>query len=207
MEKKYWNKYYINIQNIKICLFKLVTLDPQCLEPALGQGRTSSNCGCGHNGDFCYGGLLIHGPHRLTQWLLSSLLIKFAMVLITWKQIAISSDSSLYKIKMSSLLILPSMPLLVNSFNWFFDIGATHYITLDLANLATPDKYCDPDHFCIGNGKALLISHISSTSKPLLFIFIFSIYGLHVPYITKSFLSIHQFCKDKGFFFFNNYYY
>ena len=53
-------------------------------------------------------------------------------------------------------------------FNWFFDIGATHYITLDLANLATPDKYCDPDNFCIGNGKALLISHISSTSKPLL---------------------------------------
>ena len=86
-------------------------------------------------------------------------------------------------------------------FNWFFDIGATHYITLDLANLAIPDKYCDPDHFCIGNGKALLISHISSTSKPLLFIFIFSMYGLHVPYITKSFLSIHQFCKDKGFFF------
>ena len=25
-------------------------LDPQCLEPALGQGRTSSTCGCGHVG-------------------------------------------------------------------------------------------------------------------------------------------------------------
>ena len=98
-----------------------------------------------------------------TRWFLSSLPIKFAMVLIIWKQLAISSQH-----KMSSLLILPSMPFLVNSLTGSLILVPLIISLLIFANLVTSGKYCDPDNFCIGNGKALLISHISSTSKPLL---------------------------------------
>ena len=140
-----------------------------------------------------------------TRWFLSSLPIKFAMVLIIWKQLAISSPY-----KMSSLLILPSMPFLVNSLTGSLILVPLIISLLIFANLATPDKYCDPDNFCIGNGKALLISHISSTSKPLLLLsflffkyFIFSMfYSIHYKILP----SIHQFCKDKGFFLIYYYY-
>ena len=135
-----------------------------------------------------------------TRWFLSSLPIKFAMVLIIWKQLAISSQH-----KMSSLLILPSMPFLVNSLT-----GSLILVPLIISPLILPIQP-------LPTNIVILIIFVLAMVKPSSFltsvphqnpfffflfyflnIFIFSMfYSIHYKILP----SIHQFCKDKGFFF------
>jgi len=62
--------------------------------------------------------------------------------------------------------------LMNNSFNfiasnlqenttWYLDSGATHHMTLDLANLnLKAEEYVGTDHIRVGNGSKIPIAHI-----------------------------------------------
>lgn len=59
---------------------------------------------------------------------------------------------------MHALLITPQTP---TDLNWYPDSGATHRLTVDLANLnVKADEYHDPDQIRIGNGLGLTVKHI-----------------------------------------------
>ena len=68
-----------------------------------------------------------------------------------------SGDSS----NMHALLTTPRTP---SDLNWYLDLGATHHLTVDLANLnVQANGYHGPDQIRIGNGLGLTIKHIGST--------------------------------------------
>ena len=86
-------------------------------------------------------------------------------------------------------------------YDCFPDTGATHHVTPNLSSLTHHDTYQGTDQLHVGNGKGLpifnigtsFISSFSSTFKLSNF--------LHLPALTKSLLSVHQFCKDNSVFF------
>ena len=81
--------------------------------------------------------------------------------------------------------------------NWYPDSSATHHLTSDFANLNVKAKeYHGPDQIRIGNGISLNIKHIGFTklSIPSSSFLLHDV--LHVPYITKNFISVHKFSSD-----------
>lgn len=78
---------------------------------------------------------------------------------------------------------------------WFLDSGATHHMTNEAQNFSNKQDYKEESKVLIGNGSALLITHIGSN-----FIYSSSVNDhlilndiLHIPNINKNLLSISQF--------------
>lgn len=80
-----------------------------------------------------------------------------------------------------------------HSFDWFPDAGATH--------LTHANPYPGHDTLRVGNGNGLSISHVGSSTfhSPPPPIHLSNV--LHVHGLTKSLVSVHQFCKDNSVFF------
>ena len=92
---------------------------------------------------------------------------------------------------------LLTTPQTAPNLNWYPDSGATHHLTVDLANLnVKTDEYHGPDQICIGNGLGLTVKHIGSThlSTPTSSFLLNDV--LHVPHITKNLISVHKFTTD-----------
>lgn len=79
------------------------------------------------------------------------------------------------------------------------DIGATHHITRDMADLNMVTPFEGDEKITVGNGECLSIKNTGSTSiktlpKPLNLITV-----LHVPALAASLLSVYTLCKDSLF--------
>ena len=79
---------------------------------------------------------------------------------------------------------------------WYMDSGATSHVTSELGNLSISSDYKGKNKLCVGDVKALTISHVgssllSSKTQPLLLNNI-----LHVPQITKNLISVSKFTRD-----------
>ncbi|OIT30912.1 hypothetical protein A4A49_12719 [Nicotiana attenuata] len=81
---------------------------------------------------------------------------------------------------------------------WYFDSGATHHVTSDMANLSLQADYTGNDGLAVGNGMKLPISHIGSSilSTPTRPIYLNNI--LHVPQISKNLLSVSEITRDNN---------
>ncbi|KAF7143710.1 hypothetical protein RHSIM_Rhsim05G0062600 [Rhododendron simsii] len=86
-------------------------------------------------------------------------------------------------------------------YDWFPDTGATHHVTPDLSTITHSEPYQGVDQLRVGNGKGLSISNVGTSflSSPHSTFKLSNV--LHVPALTKSLLSVHQFCKDNSVFF------
>lgn len=73
--------------------------------------------------------------------------------------------------------------------------------TPDLSTFTHHENYQGSDQLRVGNGKGLPIAHIGSSqiSNSQHNFKLSNV--LHVPTLTKSLLSVHQFCKDNNVFF------
>ena len=59
---------------------------------------------------------------------------------------------------------LYARPHVAFDLNWYFDSGATHHLTNDLANLNVRAKeYTGLETIRVGNGKSLPVTHIGTT--------------------------------------------
>jgi len=96
---------------------------------------------------------------------------------------------------LSILLLVMFLPLLI------LDTGANQHFTHDLATLTNSAPYLGNDYLHVGDGKGLSISHIGHT------ILCFPKHTcklsnvLHVPYITKSLLSVQKFYRNNYVYF------
>lgn len=83
---------------------------------------------------------------------------------------------------------------------WYFDSGASHHVTPDLANLSINSEYNGDDQLVVGNGIPLNISHIGSKvlSASPKSVKLSNI--LVVPKLTKSLLSISKLTRDNNVF-------
>lgn len=92
----------------------------------------------------------------------------------------------------ASFSTIPSNP------DWYFDSGATHYVTNDLANLTIHDTYNGQDTISVGNDSYVQIHHIGSgllLASPNLF----QLHNLiHAPSISSNLVYVHQFAKDNN---------
>ena len=92
---------------------------------------------------------------------------------------------------------LLATPQAAPNFNWCPDSGATHHLTPDFANLnLKAEEYHGPNQIRIGNGIGLKVKHIGFTklSIPSSSFLLHDV--LHVPHITKNFISVHKFTSD-----------
>jgi hypothetical protein len=81
--------------------------------------------------------------------------------------------------------------------NWYPDSGASHHLTSDLVNLnITAEDYNGSDQIRVGNSTGLPIKHIGNAKifTPNSHFLLQDV--LHLPHITKSLLSVHQFTKS-----------
>ena len=82
-------------------------------------------------------------------------------------------------------------------YEWHPDIGATHRLTNEMANLnLRSENYDGSDQIHVGNGVGLKITKTSSSllSTPSRSFILNQV--LFVPQITKNLLSVYQFCRD-----------
>ena len=81
---------------------------------------------------------------------------------------------------------------------WFPDSRATNHIINDLSNLSFGHEYTGNYQILMGNGASLRISHTGSSSfRGSQSYKVFTLSNLlHVPSITKNFISISQFAKE-----------
>ncbi|KAK9160710.1 hypothetical protein Syun_007051 [Stephania yunnanensis] len=87
---------------------------------------------------------------------------------------------------MTAIVATPNQP---SDITWYGDSGATYHITNDLNSLTLCSEYNGSNKIHIGNGAALSIKHIGSTSLKPPSSTIFSLSNLlHVPHITKNYL-------------------
>ena len=92
--------------------------------------------------------------------------------------------------------------------NGVVDSGASHHVTMDLAALALHESYTASNNVIISDGLGLSIAHIGSFSliylpTPLLFNNV-----LHMPAMSKNFISISTLCTDSliNFLFFDSFF-
>jgi hypothetical protein len=86
--------------------------------------------------------------------------------------------------------------------NWYTDIGATHHLTSDLANLNVhAEDYTGTDQIRVGNGKGLPVAHIGTTSLSTPHSSLLLKDVLHVPQITKNLISVQNFTSVTNTFF------
>ena len=86
--------------------------------------------------------------------------------------------------------------------NWYTDIGATHHLTSDLANLNVhAEDYTGTDQIRVGNGKGLPVAHIGTTSLSTPHSSLLLKDVLHVPQITKNLISVQNFTSITNTFF------
>lgn len=83
---------------------------------------------------------------------------------------------------------------------WLHDIGASHYVTFNLSNIALYSPHDGTNEIMIGDSFGLHISHIGSTSLTTL-IHLFTLSKvLCVPTMKHNFILISQFCKSNNIF-------
>ncbi|KAH0661799.1 hypothetical protein KY284_026730 [Solanum tuberosum] len=92
---------------------------------------------------------------------------------------------------------LASPLAIVDPAAWYFDSGATHHVTSDMANLSL-QTYTGNDGLAVGNGMKIHISHTSSSilsthTQPIHLNNI-----LHVPQISKNLLSVAKLTRDNN---------
>jgi hypothetical protein len=89
----------------------------------------------------------------------------------------------------------------VSAATWFPDTGANQHGTPDLATLTDSATYLGNDHLHVSDGKGLDISHIGHTTlhSPKRIFTLSNV--LHVPYITKSLLSVQKLYRDNHVYF------
>ena len=90
-------------------------------------------------------------------------------------------------------------PQFASNLNRYPDSGATHHLTVDLANLnVRANEYQGSNQIRIGNGLGLSVKHISSTklSTPTSSFILHDV--LHVSHITKNLISVHKFTTDSN---------
>lgn len=89
----------------------------------------------------------------------------------------------------------------IEAYWWYVDSGATGHVTKYLVNFTKFSRCKGGEIVRFGNGECMRVEHIGSSSfffgnrccilKDL----------LHVPSVTKNFLSVSQFTKDNGVYF------
>lgn len=85
---------------------------------------------------------------------------------------------------------------------WYSNLGATHHITPDMANLSIHSAYQGGDAVQVGNGQGLSINHIGSS---ILHASNYSFHLrnlLHCPTASTNLLLMHQFSKDNSCYFY-----
>ena len=89
----------------------------------------------------------------------------------------------------------------LSSTGWFPDTGANQHVTPDLASMTGSEPYLGSDQLHVGDGKGLVISHISQSKlyTPKRTFILSNV--LHVPHIKKPLLSVQKFCIDNNVFF------
>ena len=85
--------------------------------------------------------------------------------------------------------------------DWFFNIGATHYLTNNSQSLQDVKPYLGYDQVTIRNGQSLLIRHFSNklffTSSRQ-----FQLQQvLHVPNLSTNLINVYKFCSNDLVFF------
>jgi hypothetical protein len=78
---------------------------------------------------------------------------------------------------------------------WLIDLGASHNITSDLANLTTHSKYDGSNKVILGDGLGLKISHIGSLSLKFPKKIFCLPNTLCVPYLCKNLISVYHLTK------------
>ena len=91
-------------------------------------------------------------------------------------------------------IVHPSTP--ATFVEWVVDLGASHYVTINLAALALHAPYNASNSVIVGDGLGLLIANIGSFSltslpTPLLFSNV-----LHMPGMSKNLISVLALCVD-----------
>ena len=79
---------------------------------------------------------------------------------------------------------------------WLVDSAATEHVTANFNNPAFPKPYNGADHFTMGNGRNLPITHVGnvtipSSNSPLTLNNV-----LIVPSIASNIASVHKICHD-----------
>ncbi|GAA0163515.1 hypothetical protein LIER_19360 [Lithospermum erythrorhizon] len=82
--------------------------------------------------------------------------------------------------------------------SWYVDSGASNHLTSDIQNMSLHNGYSGHDQITVGNGATLPKENIgtSTLSTPYKSLTLNNI--LHVPAITKNFLSISQLATDNN---------
>ena len=80
---------------------------------------------------------------------------------------------------------------------WLADSATINYVTASLNHLNFPKPYTAQDHFTIGNGQILPITHIGTTLIPSSFSNLQLNNVLRVPSIASNLASNHKICHDK----------
>ena len=100
--------------------------------------------------------------------------------------------------QMQALLASPQQ---TQDSNWYPDLGATHHVKSDLANLNLhANEYHGSEQIRVGNGKSLPIKYIGTNqlSTPTTTFRLNNV--LHVPDISNNLLSVHKFTNDTNTF-------
>ena len=87
-----------------------------------------------------------------------------------------------------------AMPSLLNDAAWFPNLGATHHVTVDEANLMHMSDYSGFKKIFVGDGNALTIKHIGTSylSSPFDLGTSLTLHNLlQVPSITKNLISVN----------------
>ncbi|GAV65777.1 UBN2 domain-containing protein [Cephalotus follicularis] len=85
--------------------------------------------------------------------------------------------------------------------DWHPGISATSHVTPDLQSLPQYESYGGYDQLHVGDGTPLPIKHVDKFSNPTTSYNLNMSNVLHVPAISKSLLSVQQFCHDNNVFF------
>ncbi|PON40826.1 hypothetical protein PanWU01x14_294290 [Parasponia andersonii] len=100
---------------------------------------------------------------------------------------------------MSSMVATPNT---LTDMSWYPNSGATNHLTPDINTLMTKQDYTGSDQIRTGNGTSMNISHIGQSSFYSRFspTILTLNQRVHVPSITKSFLSVSKFATDNNVF-------
>lgn len=93
---------------------------------------------------------------------------------------------------------LPVSPANVPQTLWLLDSGASHHVTIDLANLSLHYPYDGTDEIVIVDGTGLPISHTGLTQLSSSTTTFALSNVLYVPTMHKNIISISKFCEENN---------